>query len=146
MSDLAEQILAAIAVREAKATGALRGETLTESVWEAVLRTVRNVLVAHLRGYREAALDFLDDNPPEVVLRRCAADREIVAEVMSWKHFYLDGDTWYSCGLSVDPSVADDEPGSGCANDDDKGHCTCGLEYRQRKIFDPLARGYGIQP
>jgi hypothetical protein len=78
---------------------------------------------------------------PASVLRRCAADREIVAEVMSWKHYYCE-DSWYSCGLA---SEGDGEPGSGCANDDDLGRCTCDLDGRRLKILGPLACGYGLE-
>lgn len=78
----------------------------------------------------------------EAVQRRCAADREILIEALSWTHYYC-GDSWYSCGLAAE---IDDEPGSACANDDDRGRCTCGLEARQSRILDPLARGYGVTP
>lgn len=36
-------------------------------------------------------------------LRDVESNRAIIAEVVSWKHFYLDEDAWYSCGLAEDP-------------------------------------------
>lgn len=86
-----------------------------------------------------------NDWTPDAVLRHCTGAREIVFEVLSWKHFYPDEDAWFSCGLSVDPSEPEAEPGSGCSNDKDRGRCTCNLIGRQKKILRPLARSYGLE-
>ena len=116
MSDFAERLLAAIQVAE-------------DSV--APLR-----LEGRIVGPRTDA--------ERTTLRRCAADREIVTEVSSWRHFYSDGDTWFSCGLAVG-DYSDGEPGSGCADDSVRGRCTCALESRQNRILLPLARFYGLE-
>jgi len=124
MSDLAEQILAAVEMRSQLAD-------------------------EHHLGRCGVFRDFPYTKPcdcagPGEVRNDCAADREIVTEVQSWNHYYCE-DSFYSCGLAVD-DFGNGEPRSQCANDDNIGRCTCDLEAQQNKILTPLARGYGIQP
>lgn len=83
---------------------------------------------------------------PSRVLAECAAKRAIIATVTGWGHYYCDGDSWYSCGLSVAPWEDDAEPGSGCLNDEERGRCTCALEARQLLILKPLAGVYSTHP
>lgn len=172
MSDLAERILAAIAAKETTARAAIPGpwrynpakewhspEELAkrpylrlpgeEFVGAGPLDATIGVAATGPADDPQSMADaaFIADNGPDIVLRHCAGDRELVAAVLSWKHFYFDNDPWFSCGLSVDPADGiEAEPGSGCANDDDRGRCTCGLEARQRRILQPLARSHGLQP
>lgn len=71
-----------------------------------------------------------------------AATQQIIDEVMSWRHRYLDEDTWYSCAQAVSPD--EDEPGSGCSDDSRRGGpCDCGLFERQERILGPLAEVFG---
>jgi hypothetical protein len=83
---------------------------------------------------------------PAYVLADIKAKRRILDEVMSWKHDYVDGDTWFSCGLAESPDFPDEGPGSGCADDSKHGKCDCGLEYRQRLILAPLAAPFSAEP
>jgi hypothetical protein len=136
--DIAEKIIAAIAEREQLAQAEGDDGFSDHESW-------------HTRrcGYGQGEwLEPCDCAVPAAVLRDCAADREIVTEVTSWKHEYNDADQWYSCGLAVDPHnlYNDQSPGSGCADDDKHGTCTCFLAEQQSRILGPLVRGYGIQP
>lgn len=65
------------------------------------------------------------------------AKLEEIAERMAGPHFYVDGDTWYSCGLAVEPGI-DGEPGSGCADDSRRGRCDCGLAKKVESILAAL--------
>lgn len=168
MSDLAEKILAAITAKEAKAHAAFPGpwrynpakewhspeelakrpylrlpgeEFVGAGAIDATIGVAATGPANNPQSMADAA--FIADNGPDGALRRCAADREIVAEVLSWRHYYCE-DSWYSCGLAMEPG--DDEPGSACANEDNIGRCTCNLDDRRLKILSPLARGYGVQP
>ncbi|MBP2341102.1 hypothetical protein JOF41_007356 [Saccharothrix coeruleofusca] len=100
-------------------------------------------------GSQAGGGDRCECGVPEAVRRRCAADRKIVEEVMSWQHQYIEGDPWYSCAQAVTNPYGNEEeraPGSGCADDARAGTaCDCGLETRQRRILEPLAEGYGVE-
>src|SRR5260221_4049863 len=79
---------------------------------------------------------------PARVLREAGAKRKIVADAEAQPHYYVDGDTWFSCGLAVDPSDPGAEPGSGCADDDRRGRCDCtrgARADRVRKVFAAIA-------
>ncbi|MEU4804327.1 DUF6221 family protein [Actinosynnema sp. NPDC023587] len=93
-----------------------------------------------------AACALVAGQDPAAVLRRCAADRKLVAEVASWRHTYIEEDTWYSCAVAVDPEDPEQRPGGGSAKPDDTrpDTCDCGLEGRRLRILRPLAEGYGI--
>lgn len=84
---------------------------------------------------------------PEYVLLDVAAKRAILAEVASWRHDYVDGDSWLSCGLAVDPHDEEGVPGSGCADEGRRGgSCGCGLERRREAILRPLTMPYEGRP
>jgi hypothetical protein len=55
------------------------------------------------------------------------------AEALAGPHLYVDDDTWYSCSQGRERS--EDEPGSGCADDDRRGKpCDCGRDARVKAI------------
>lgn len=84
---------------------------------------------------------------PARVLRDVVAKRAILAEVASWRHDYVDGDSWLSCAQAVDPHDEEGVSGSGCADDARRGGpCECGLERRRNAILYPLARPYDDRP
>lgn len=77
------------------------------------------------------------------VLADVAAKRAVLAEVMSWGHTYVDGDTWLSCAQAISPFDEDGVPGSGCADENRAGGpCDCGLDQRRATILDALAAPY----
>jgi len=84
---------------------------------------------------------------PDRVLKHITAKRELLAEIMSWRHDYVDGDTWFSCAQAVDPFEEDAEPGSGCSNDGRAGEpCDCGLDRRRTSMLKALAKPYTDHP
>jgi hypothetical protein len=84
---------------------------------------------------------FMVANGPDVALRTIQAHRKILDEVLSWRHAWVE-DCWYSCGLAIDPSFPDEEPGSGCCNDNTARECTCGLDARRELTLGALASIY----
>lgn len=84
---------------------------------------------------------------PATVLANVAGWRAILAEVLSWTHAYVDGDSWLSCAQAVDPHDEDDTPGSGCADEKRAGGpCDCGLDRRRTMVLNALAAPYVGQP
>ena len=84
---------------------------------------------------------------PTRVLREVAGKRAILAEVTSWQHVYVDGDSWLSCAQAVDEHDEEQTPGSGCADDSRRGGpCECDLERRREAILRPLALAYSDRP
>jgi hypothetical protein len=153
VDDLLARVSAAIEKRERVAQAVKDNSAPWDGQWRAdgtrAVRTYNGWVLLYGREGQPLAdglVKFIADNDPASVLRGCAADRKLIAEVQSWKHFYLDEDNWFSCGLAVDSNEPDGEPGSGCANDTKAGdHCDCGLEARQLRILRPLAERYEVQ-
>lgn len=86
--------------------------------------------------------DHIARHDPASVLRRCAADRALIAEITAWKHAESE-DSWYSCSQA--PAWDDPTPGSGCANDDRAGQpCDCGRDDRVNALLGHIATGYGV--
>jgi len=84
---------------------------------------------------------------PVRVLADVEAKRAILAEVMSWGHTYIDGDTWFSCAQAASAFDEDGTPGSGCADDDRAGGpCDCGLDRRRATFLYALAAPYAGRP
>lgn len=74
---------------------------------------------------------------PAAVIRRCATDRALIAEVMSWEHV---PDGYYSCPRYVDASNGETElPESRAGRP-----CCCGLDSRRQRVLSLLAEGYGV--
>jgi hypothetical protein len=68
-------------------------------------------------------------NDPAEVLRRCAADRALIAEVQGWRHQEEQSDPHYWCWAA-------DHPGE---------ICDCGLDDRRERVLQLLAKGYGYE-
>lgn len=72
-----------------------------------------------------------------------AAKHTLLAEVASWQHLVVDGDTWLSCAQAVDQYSDERTPGSGCADDQRAGGpCDCGLEQRRETVLRLLVLPY----
>jgi hypothetical protein len=83
----------------------------------------------------------------EPLLADLAAKRVVLAEVASWQHALVDGDTWLSCAQAVDEHYGEGRPGSGCADDRRAGGpCDCGLERRREAILRPMASPFSAHP
>lgn len=86
-------------------------------------------------------------NDPRTVLARVEADRQVLAEIATWKHDYHDDDTWYSCALAESTWADDRSPGSGCSDDDRSGGpCDCGLDRRRGVIVRALLSAHRFAP
>lgn len=70
-------------------------------------------------------------NDPAAVLRRCAVDRELLADLLAEKHTVCE-DSWYHC-------VAADDNGDRDCNQP----CSCGRDERVERRLRLLADGYG---
>lgn len=155
--DLAARVLAAIAdvERIAHATappggwlrwqvrgdGADRNSTTRDDRHPERIDDVAGVPIAAVSA---AVGQHLVRHDPKTVLRRCAADRKLIADVQGWPHLTV-GDTWYSCAQAIDDWEKDAAPGSACADEDRAGQpCDCGLVDRQRTVLMALAVGYGV--
>lgn len=87
-------------------------------------RTIANHVVAH---------------DPATVLRRIAADRKLLADLLAEKHQVVDGDCWYTCTAAT-------EEHDGGENCDDNRHgdpCDCGRDTRVHRRIQILAESYG---
>lgn len=76
---------------------------------------------------------------PAAVLRRVAADRELLADLLAEKHQVVDGDCWYTCTAAT-------EEHDGGENCDDNRHgdpCDCGRDTRVHRRIQILAESYG---
>jgi hypothetical protein len=78
---------------------------------------------------------------PARVLREVQAKRQIIDEVMSWRHTVNEEDGWYTCGAATQ-----ERDGGECFDERNIGECTCGLDDRRRAILAPLAELYAGQP
>lgn len=149
MKDLVERLVAAIEAKEAKAQSAIPGpwrynpakewhssEELAKPRWlrlpgdefvgagplEATIGVAATGPANHLQSMADAA--FIADNDPADVLRRCAADREIV-EIAKYHIENLQQHR-----VNGAPILATDEA----------------TAVLMTKMLQVLARGYGIQP
>lgn len=97
--------------------------------------------------FDEATAKHVARHDPDHVLREIAGKRAILAEVASWRHNYVDGDSWLSCAQAVDEHDEEQTPGSGCADESRAGGpCECNLERRREAILRPLALAYSDRP
>lgn len=70
---------------------------------------------------------------PAAVLRRCTADRSMLADLLAEKHTVCE-DSWYHC-------VAADDNGDRDCNQP----CSCGRDERVERWLRLLAEGYGYE-
>lgn len=130
MTDLVSRLLEAIAAKEAKARVVgeerLRWEfgEFSESV------TVENANDYVACGPYGGGIDaddgrFIADNDPSSVLRRCAADRDLIADIQADRH---RGDPWI-CESELNPGSP----------------CDCGRDERVARRLSLLTAGYGLE-
>lgn len=127
MSDLVKPLRARLNELEAKALRARDGER--------TMHVDADDDIAPLLFNDEGEFDL-----PARVLRDVQAKRQIIDEVMSWRHRVNEEDGWYTCGAATE-----ERDGGECFDERNIGECTCGLEERQRAILAPLAELYAEQ-
>lgn len=109
--------------------------------------TVESAFMRHPDPDISAGLELVRMHSPARVLADVQAKRAILAEVLSWNHAHIDGDTWLSCAQAVDPHDEDGTPGSGCADEKRAGGpCDCGLDRRRVMMLNALAAAYAGRP
>lgn len=93
----------------------------------------------------EVAAHFRLHHPAKAV-REIETTRLLIAEILSMPHTYIDGDTWFSCSQAVRDS-GDQEPGSGCADEDRAGKpCDCGRDRRVGRMLGSIVSRWDDHP
>ena len=76
---------------------------------------------------------------PAAVLRRIAAERTLIADLLAERHLVVDGDCWYTCRAATEER----DGGENC-NDDERGKpCDCGRDARVNRRIRLIAEGWG---
>jgi hypothetical protein len=78
---------------------------------------------------------------PDWVLADIEAKRQIIREVMSWRHDVVEGDCWFTCGAATE-----ERDGGECCDDNQRDECTCGLDERREKILRLSAAPFSGEP
>ncbi|WP_158697873.1 DUF6221 family protein [Streptomyces prunicolor] len=98
-------------------------------------------------GFMVAEVDYLDpapgtfmaDNDPAAVLRRIAADRKLLDDLLGEKHQVVEGDCWYTCAAATE-----ERDGGETCDDSRLGKpCDCGRDTRVARRVLLLAKGWG---
>ncbi|WP_327066804.1 DUF6221 family protein [Kitasatospora sp. NBC_01302] len=88
--------------------------------------------------YGGSFADHIALHDPVSVLRRVAAERELLADLQADEHLMVD-DGWYSCAAATD-----DRFGNVCADEGRAGGpCDCGRDARVERRVRLLAQGWG---
>ena len=76
---------------------------------------------------------------PAAVLRRIAADRKMLDDLLAERHEVVDGDCWYTCAAATE----EHDGGETCDDDRLGKPCDCGRDARVERRVRLLAEGYG---
>jgi hypothetical protein len=87
---------------------------------------------------RLAEAMLIQANNPAAVVRRVAADRRILADLLAEPHQVV-GDCWYTCAAATE----DRDGGTTCRDDMEGEPCDCGRDARVERQVLLLAEGYG---
>ncbi|MFE5140336.1 hypothetical protein ACFRDV_22110 [Streptomyces fagopyri] len=82
---------------------------------------------------------FMAANDPAAVLRGIAADRALLDDLLSEKHFVLEEDCWYTCGAATEERDGGDTCDTGRLGKP----CDCGRDARVARRVQLLAQRYG---
>ncbi|MGW4075995.1 hypothetical protein ACWELB_21200 [Streptomyces asiaticus] len=89
---------------------------------------------------RKAAWPLAPEVNPEAVLRHCAADRKLIADITADQHLVVD-DCWYTCAAATE-----ERDGGETCDDTRLGEpCDCGRDARVQRRLRIIAEGYGCQ-
>jgi hypothetical protein len=96
--------------------------------------------LADAYGYTEPRIvGHVVRHDPAAVLRRIAADRKLLEDLLADPHFRNEEDNWYTCAALMDEAG---EPV--CLNDSRApGPCDCGRDARVQHRVRLIAEGYG---
>lgn len=76
---------------------------------------------------------------PAAVLRRIAADRKLLDDLLAERHLVNDGDCWYTCRAATEER----DGGENC-NDEERGKpCDCGRDTRVQRRVRLIAESWG---
>lgn len=95
-------------------------------------------------GYEGGGCERVQDarhivrHDPASVLRRIAADRKLLADLLAECHRVNEEDPWYTC-----PAATEERDGGECMDEDRKGPCDCGRDARVQRRVRLLVEGYG---
>jgi hypothetical protein len=78
-----------------------------------------------------------DCGGPAAVLRRIAADRKLLDDLLAEKH-HVCIDSWYTC-----PAATEERDGGTYAETTGGGSCDCGRDERVQRRVRLLAEGWG---
>jgi hypothetical protein len=78
-------------------------------------------------------------NSPAAVLRRIAADRSLLDDLLAERHAVNEGDCWYTCAAATE-----EVDGGETCDDDRRGKpCDCGRDIRVARRVRLLAESWG---
>jgi hypothetical protein len=100
--------------------------------------------VAAVSDYRyDDVLIHAARHDPARKLRDVKSGRDLLAAILAEPHEVVDGDGWYSCSQAINSYSGDEEPGSGCIDDNRRGQpCDCGRDSRVERLLRILAGVY----
>jgi hypothetical protein len=89
----------------------------------------------------EVAAVHIALHDPDAVLRRVAADRALLADLVAERHEVVDGDCWYTCLAATEER----DGGKSCREDAtaEDGRCDCGRDARVERRVRLMAEGWG---
>lgn len=82
---------------------------------------------------------FIARHDPAAVLRRIAADRALIDDLLAERHFVNDGDCWYTCTAATE----EHDGGANCDDDRRGKPCDCGRDPRVQRRVRLVAEGWG---
>ena len=138
--DLVPRILAAIEETERLASATIatvnpaKGRWVVAGEYGTEVRDSRGHLVVKHSWLNEIA--HIIHNDPFSALRRCVAERALIADVMSWEHA--------ACASQARLVVA--TPGVGVTSEPSTLPCDCGRDARVHAVLSRLADSYGVAP
>ncbi|MGY0062860.1 DUF6221 family protein [Streptomyces sp. LZ34] len=150
MTDLHAWVLGQIAERERVAQGATEGPWIRWVDQEGIPGWDGFIMVGDSAAEGEecnpvANVYITEDaqhialNGPDAVLRRCAADRELIADITAERHFVDENDCWYTCAAATEER----DGGETCDSTRRGGPCDCGRDARVERRLRIIAEGYG---
>ncbi|WP_445520419.1 DUF6221 family protein [Streptomyces sp. NEAU-174] len=111
-------------------------------IWEYddLAREVRDAVNSGTVAFvpRRGTGEHIALNDPSVVLRRCAADRKLIADITAERHLVVE-DCWYTCAAATEER----DNGETCDDERRGNPCDCGRDTRVERRLRIIAEGYG---
>ncbi|MCQ8831741.1 DUF6221 family protein [Streptomyces malaysiensis] len=149
MADLHAWTLQQISKREATALAATEGPWVRWADQEVIPGWDGFIMIGDDAADGEecnpvAKVNIVEDcehitlNDPASVLRRCAADRKLIGDVVAERHILVE-DCWYTCAAATEER----DGGENCDDERRGGACDCGRDARVERRLRIVAEGYG---